>query len=150
MSHLPFLSIASSVVVMPGSQALTAVVGPQNTIFQLAPLTADPQAELTEFASGWSAVSGPVETSAKVNDPMSLLPKFCPNSCANPFLGMSSNVRSKWRTKLEFLAISSALIAFSSTAASLGVRVADLSTFKVEGHPAPEFTPPVVAGMGLG
>ncbi|KJE76185.1 hypothetical protein FEAC_20470 [Ferrimicrobium acidiphilum DSM 19497] len=95
MSHWPFLSIANSVVVITGSQAFTAVFGLQNTILQLARITEDPQAELTEFASEPSLASGSVDTSAKVYDPLTVLPKFCPNSCANPLLGISSNALSK-------------------------------------------------------
>lgn len=39
---------------------------------------------------------------------------------------------------------------FSNRAASLDVKVADRSRFKVEGQPAPEFTPPVLAGTKFG
>ncbi|KJE76186.1 hypothetical protein FEAC_20480 [Ferrimicrobium acidiphilum DSM 19497] len=39
---------------------------------------------------------------------------------------------------------------FSNATASLDVKVADRSTFKVEGQPAPEFTPAVLAGTKFG
>ena len=80
---------------MPGLQAFTAVFGPQNTILQLARITEVPQAELTEFASEPSLASGSVDTSAEVYDPLIVMPTFCPNSCANPLLGISSSTRSK-------------------------------------------------------
>lgn len=151
MSHRPPLLIINSVVVIPGSQAFTAVPGLQNTTRHEATTTALPHAEVTALARESSLMSDSTETSEVVKlDFIGFAPRLGPKSCAKPLCGISSMALSKYLTKVAWPSLTSDPIVFSIAVALAAVRAVLGFTPVIEGHPAPELTAFDLAATGFG